>query len=114
MVDDSFAVFVIGDVRDRNGNYRALPALTIRSFQNAGLNLYNEAILVTVLGTAPVRVAGQFPSSRKMCRTHQMVLVFLKGDPRVAAAKVGECEFGEIEPDPEDTEEGDDLEVTGA
>ena len=39
--------------------------------------------------------------TRAMGKTHQNVLVFVKGDAKVAAAAVGDVEFGEIEPEPE-------------
>ncbi len=82
-----FACFVIGDVRDKNGAYRGLPSLTIEAFLYAGLQLHNEAILVTPVGTLPVRSAAAFMSSRKLGKTHQNMLVFVKGDPESAARR---------------------------
>lgn len=41
----SFAVFVVGDVRDKKGYYRCFPEMTTRCFLNAGFKLYNKAIL---------------------------------------------------------------------
>jgi len=46
--------------------------------------LYNEAILVTSVGSACMRVTKQFESGRKFAKTHQNVLVFCKGDWRKA------------------------------
>lgn len=83
--DDRFACFVVGDFRDKRGNYRNFPGETIAAFKDAGLHLYNEAILVTAVGSASMRVTKQFDASRKMCKTHQNVLVFVKGDGRKAA-----------------------------
>ena len=60
------------------------------------MRLYNEAVLVTAVGTLPIRVRRAFEGSRKLGRTHQNVLVFIKGDPRVAATAVGPVEFGEL------------------
>jgi hypothetical protein len=85
---DTFACVVIGDVRDKRGHYRNLPGETIRAFQDAGVALYNEAILVTPVGSLPIRVGSQFSKSRKFGKTHQNVLVFVKGDPVKAAARV--------------------------
>lgn len=94
---DRFACFVVGDVRDKRGFYRNLPGHTIEAFQAAGLSLYNEAILVTVAGSLPIRAGKQFEASRKLGKTHQNVLVFCKGDPRAATEVIGACEFGDPE-----------------
>lgn len=77
-----FAVYVIGDVRDEKGFYRGLPQLTISAFVEAGMKLYNSAILITALCSLPIRCGKQFSSGRKLGNTHQHVLVFFKGDPR--------------------------------
>jgi hypothetical protein len=83
---DRFACFVVGDFRDPRGFYRDFVSETIRGFRESGLQLYNEAILVTAVGSAPMRVTKQFEVSRKFAKTHQNVLVFCKGDPRKATA----------------------------
>lgn len=82
---DRFACFVVGDYRDGKGNYRNFVSETIAAFLDAGLALYNEAILVTSVGSASMRVTKQFSAGRKLCKTHQNVLVFVKGDGRKAA-----------------------------
>lgn len=87
--DDRFAVWVIGEVRDRRGEYRGLVPDTIAAFRDAGLSFYNEAILVTPVGSLPIRAGRQFSAGRKMGKTHQNVLVFCKGDPRAAADACG-------------------------
>ena len=74
-----FACFVVGDLRDKAGFYRDFPMHTIEAFESAGLRLYNDAVLVTQLGSLPVRVAGQFTKSRKLGKTHQNVQLFYKG-----------------------------------
>lgn len=84
--DDRFACFVVGDFRDNKGFYRDFVSTTIRAFEECGARLYNEAILVTSVGSASMRVTKQFDASRKMAKTHQNVLVFCKGDPRKAAS----------------------------
>ena len=80
-----FAVFVVGNIRDKNGCYVDLSGQTILAFEDAGLKLYNDAVLITEAGTAPVRASGPFEKSRKLAKTHQNVLIFVKGDPRAAA-----------------------------
>jgi DNA modification methylase len=77
-----FAVVVVGEVRGDGGFYRGLIPLTIEAFEDAGARFYNEAILVTAVGSLPVRVGRQFPRYRKLGKTHQNVLVFFKGDPQ--------------------------------
>lgn len=81
-----FACFVVGDIRDPAGIYRNFTGDTIAAFEAAGARYYNEAILVTVCGSLPIRVGKQFAAGRKLGKTHQNVLVFCKGDPRAAAA----------------------------
>jgi hypothetical protein len=82
--NDRFACFVVGDVRDKQGNLRALSALTVNCFEKAGLKLYNEIIMATAIGSLHLRVNRQFNNSRKIGRAHQSVLVFVKGDPKKA------------------------------
>lgn len=94
---DRFACFVVGDIRDRKGLYRNFVGHTVEAFEAAGLRLYNEAILITAAGSLPIRAGKQFTSGRKLGKTHQNVLVFVKGDPRMATEACGPVEFGELE-----------------
>ena len=87
--DDRFACFVVGDMRDKGGFYRNFVSDTIAAFQDAGARLYNEAILVTAVGSLPIRVGKQFEAGRKLGKTHQNVLVFVKGNPRKATRACG-------------------------
>lgn len=103
---DRFACFVVGDVRDAKGLYYGFPWHTIQAFEDAGLRLYNEAVLVTALGSLPIRAGRQFAASRKLGKTHQNVLCFVKGDGKRATAAIGEVEFGD---DPEAGEQADPL-----
>jgi DNA modification methylase len=84
--NNRFACFVVGDIRDKQGAYRNLPGVTTQCFLRAGFTLHNEAILVTSVGTLPVRAAAAFEASRKLGKTHQTVLVYCKGDAEKAAA----------------------------
>lgn len=90
--DDRFACFVVGDFRDKRGFCRDFVSATIAAFRDAGAELYNEAVLVTPVGSACMRVTKQFDSGRKFAKTHQNVLVFCKGDWRKAAAA---CRLGD-------------------
>ncbi len=81
--DNSTACFVVGDIRSREDHcYRNFPGHTIEAFQEAGAKLYNDAILLTAVGSTPIRAKFQFPISRKMGKLHQNVLIFLKGEWR--------------------------------
>lgn len=103
--EDRFALFVVGDVRGPDGFYRGFPWHTIEAFDAAGARLYNELILVTAVGSLPVRAGRAFAASRKVGRTHQSVLVFVKGDPKRATQAVGDCEFGAIPAEENETAE---------
>ena len=81
-----FAAWVVGDFRDKEGHCRNFVGGTIRAFKQAGLELYNEAVLVTSIGSATVRARRQFNAGRKMVKTHQNVLIFVKGDWKEASA----------------------------
>lgn len=94
--DDRFACFVVGDVRDKKGFYRNFVSDTIAAFQDAGALLYNEAILVTAVGSLPIRVSKQFSSGRKLGKTHQNVLCFFKGNPKTIRDNLGEVEVTDI------------------
>ena len=74
-----FAVFVVGEIRDKSGEYRNFVGDTIKAFQDAGLRYYNHAILVNRNGSAGVRARKQM-QNRKLVHTHQNVIVGLKGD----------------------------------
>jgi len=90
--NDRFACFVVGEVRDKKGNYYDFVGDTIQAFKDAGLHYYNEAILITAVGSLPIRAGKQFSASRKLGKTHQNVLVFVKGDGKKAAQACGVVE----------------------
>lgn len=90
--NNRFACFVVGDIRDKDGNYRNFPGVTIQAFLRAGFALHNEAILVTSVGTLPIRAAAAFEAARKLGKTHQNMLVFVKGSAEKAAASMRLCQ----------------------
>lgn len=91
LANDRFAVWVVGEVRDpTSGAYRSFVPGTIKAFEDAGLSYYNEAILLTSLNSVPLRAAKQFVAGRTLCRTHQTVLVFLKGNKKRAVEACGD------------------------
>lgn len=85
---DRFAAIVIGNYRDRYGKLRDLCGITVRAFEAAGLSYYNEAVILDPIGTAAVRSPRQFTAQRKLVRTHQQLLVFVKGSPKAATLRV--------------------------
>lgn len=88
--ENRFACFVVGDLRHgKHGYYRNFVSDTIGAFQHAGLHLYNEAILVTAVGSLPIRAGRAFSATRKLGKTHQNILVFIKGDPKIATQACG-------------------------
>lgn len=90
--NDCFAVWVVGEVRNKSGFYNLLVPNTIRYFEEAGANFYNEIILLNSLGTLPIRAARAFQSSRKVGKCHQNVLVFYKGDIKNIKTTYGEVD----------------------
>jgi hypothetical protein len=90
--DNSFACFVVANYRDRDnktGTMTDFVGDTVRAFEAAGVAFYNDVVLVNSVGTCALRTNTSFVrGARKVVKCHQNVLVFIKGDPRKAAAKV--------------------------
>jgi DNA modification methylase len=93
--ENRFACFVVGDVRDKKGNYYNFVGDTIQAFLDAGLSYYNEAVLVTPCGSVAMRAAKTFTSSRKLGKAHQNILVFVKGDGKKATKECGDIDVAE-------------------
>jgi DNA modification methylase len=72
-----YACFVVGEVRDKNGNYIGFVPDTIRAFQKCGMKFYNEAILLNAVASASMRANGNM-KSQKLVKIHQNVLIFRK------------------------------------
>ena len=89
--ENRFACFVVGDIRDEKGFYRNFVSDTIQAFLDAGMMLYNEAILIMSIGSLAIRTGKSFSDYRKLGKGHQNVLVFYKGDTKKIK------EFGAIE-----------------
>lgn len=77
--NNRFAVFVVGDIRDKKGIYRNFIGHTIEAFTECGLSYYNHLILVNQITSLAMRVRRQFNGGRKVGKVHQNVLVFCKG-----------------------------------
>lgn len=76
-----FLAVKVGEIRDDSpsGFYRNFEWDNIRIFEELGLRHYNRIVLVTAVGSLPVRIGAQFPKYRKVGNTHQMVYIFWKG-----------------------------------
>lgn len=72
-----YACFVVGEVRDKKGNYIGFVPDTIRAFEKAGLRYYNEAILLNAIASASLR-ANHYMRKNKLVKVHQNVLIFKK------------------------------------
>lgn len=98
--DDRFIAWVIGEVRNKKGNYYNFLGDTIKAFLDAGVNYYNELVLLNCVGTGAVRASLQF-KNRKIVKLHQNVLIFCKGDWKKASERLGDVEvldcFEELE-----------------
>ena len=79
--ENRFAVIVVGDVRAKDGFYYDFIGDVKRIFIDNGMRLYNELILIEMIGTLMLRV-GASMKNRKIGKCHQNVLVFFKGDPK--------------------------------
>ena len=75
---NSYACFVVGDVRDKQGYYLDFISDTKKAFINSGAKLYNEAILLNSVGTASMRANRIFSAGQKLVKIHQNVLIFKK------------------------------------
>lgn len=72
-----YACFVVGEVRDKNGNYIGLIPDTIRAFRKCGMHFYNEGIILNPIASASMRANGNM-KSQKLVKIHQNILIFKK------------------------------------
>lgn len=91
--DNRFFVIVIGEVRDKKGNFREFVADTIKYLTSLGMNYWNEIILRNNPATNCITARRPFSVNRKVSSIHQNVLVFYKGNPQEMADNWGEEDF---------------------
>ena len=72
-----YACFVVGEVRDKKGNYIGFVPDTINVFRKCGMNFYNEGILLNAIASASMRASGNM-KTQKLVKVHQNILVFKK------------------------------------
>ena len=75
--DGCYACFVVGEVRDKKGNYIGFVPDTIKAFMDCGMKFYNEAILLNPVASASMRANGNM-KTEKLVKIHQNVLIFKK------------------------------------
>jgi hypothetical protein len=88
---------VVGNYRDKKGNLRDLVGITVRAMEEAGAHYYNDIVFVTPAGSLPIRAGRQFQATRKVGKTHQYILIFVKGDGKLAGNRLGEVELPDME-----------------
>lgn len=89
LADDRFAVVVMGEVRDKDGTLHDMIGRTNAAAKAVGWDYYNDAILLTSVGSLALRAGRIFKGGRKLARSHQYVLVYVKGDWRKAHEACG-------------------------
>lgn len=87
-----FGCFVVGNYRLADGSLYDFSGETVKAFEAAGAKLYNNFILVVSVNTLSLRVSRQFVASRKAGMRHQVALVFLKGDEKLATKAIGDVD----------------------
>lgn len=81
LAPNRFLVVVVGEIRDEAKHaYHNFVGDTIAVLRAAGMHYYNEFVLLTAVGTVPLRVSNQFMKRRKCGKAHQQALCFYKGD----------------------------------
>jgi DNA modification methylase len=92
----SFCVVKVGEIRDKKtGAYRDFVGDNVRIFRGLGLHYYNTAVLLTPVGSMPVRATRTFGSNRKLVAGHQNLLVFYFGNlAGIGARFSNEIQYG--------------------
>ena len=73
-----FACFVIGEVRDKKGNYIGFVPDTIAAMKEANLDYYNECVYLNGMAGACLTAGRIMGISKKCKKVHQNVVVFKK------------------------------------
>jgi DNA modification methylase len=72
-----YAVFVVGDIRDKKGYQKDFTGITKQAFIKAGMKLYNELIIVNPVGSKAMTMELGFRNG-KLGKVHQNVYIFKK------------------------------------
>lgn len=79
---------VISDVRGKDGNYQRLPDLIRTALATSGCHIVNSLIVVDPVGKKYLTGWKLLGQSRKVQRTHQELIIAVKGDNRTAAQRL--------------------------
>lgn len=72
------AIVVVGEVRNKQGNYYGFVADTIKLMQRCNcMGFYNDAVLATTFASAALRAGGNMKTG-KLVKVHQNILMFKK------------------------------------
>lgn len=77
LVSGGYAVFVVGDLRDKKGYQKDFTGITKQAFAKAGMKLYNELIIVNPVGSKAMTMELGFKNG-KLGKVHQNIYVFVK------------------------------------
>ena len=77
--ENSFAVFVVGNFRNKKGELEHLNGDLIKIAKNNGFKLWDELIWEGASNVALTR-CGKFEKNRKSVRMHEYIIVLKKGD----------------------------------
>lgn len=95
--NNRFLVVKVGEVRDKKtGEYRNFIGDNIKIMKDLGFKYYNEIIFLQAIGTASLRCSIGL-ANRKICKVHQNILVFYKGDLNKIKDEFGELKQYDIE-----------------
>lgn len=72
-----YAVFVVGDLRDKKGYQKDFTGITKQAFISCGMKLYNELILIEPVGTKAMTLERGFKNG-KLAKVHQNIYIFVK------------------------------------
>lgn len=86
--DNRFMAIVVGNYRNSKGFLRDLVGLTVDSMEECGVHYYDDFIYMTPIANIRFTAKNHFRASRKFGRTHQYMLVFVKGDPKKASQRL--------------------------
>lgn len=77
---DGFIVFVVGEFRDKRGNYVGFVPETVKAFTDCGIGFYNEIIFSTPVYNSWMRWKNNM-KTKKVVKVHQNILVFRNNIP---------------------------------
>ena len=77
LIKGGYAVFVVGDLRDKKGYQKDFTGITKNAFKNCGMKLYNELIIITPVGSKAMTMGLGFKNG-KLGKVHQNVYIFVK------------------------------------